>query len=303
MRIIFMGSPEFSVVALSSILNNTEHKIVGVYTRVPKPAGRGKVLTKTPIHTVAEMHGLTVYTPKSLKRIEEQDKIKELNPDVIVVVAYGLIIPKEVLSIPKYGCINIHPSLLPRWRGAAPIHYAILHGDSQTGVTIMQMNEGWDEGDILLQKKLSIDEQDNIETLSSKLSNLGGAMLVEVLNNIDNLVPIAQNEDNATYTNKIEDFHIDINETAEVACRRIRALYPRAFVFFNGKRLRILQASYYYDDSISSLRPSSVLNSGMHIKCKGNTILVPLVVQMEGKTLCSIKDFVCGYNVKDYSIT
>ena len=303
MKIVFMGSPEFSISALSCILNDTEHEITAVYTRMPKLAGRGKVLTKTPVHIVAERNNLTVYTPKSLKRSDEQDKVRELNPDVIVVVAYGLIIPREVLSIPKYGCINIHPSLLPRWRGAAPIHYAILHGDDQTGVTIMQMNEGWDEGDILLQKKLPIDEQDNIETLSSKLSNLGGSMLVEVLNNIDNLIPIAQNGDNATYTNKIEDFHIDANETAEVVCRRIRALYPRAFVFFNGKRLRILKASYYCDDNIKNLIPSRIFNSDMHIKCKSNTVLVPLVVQMEGKTLCSIKDFTCGHNVNGYSIT
>ncbi|QGR02287.1 methionyl-tRNA formyltransferase [Ehrlichia ruminantium] len=303
MKIIFMGSPEFSVTVLSCILDDTKHEIIAVYTRIPKPAGRGKVLTKTPVHNVAEVNGLTVYTPKSLKSSDEQDRIRELNPDVIVVVAYGLIIPKEVLCTPKYGCINIHPSLLPRWRGAAPIHYAILHGDNQTGVTIMQMNEGWDEGDILLQKKLPIDEQDNIETLSNKLSNLGGEMLLEVLNNIDNLVPTVQDGNDATYTNKIEDFHIDINETAEVACRRIRALYPRAFIFLNGKRLRILKAGYYFDDNVKNVASSRIINSEMHIKCKDNTILVPLIVQMEGKTVCSIENFICGYNVKGYSIT
>ena len=302
MRIIFMGSPEFSVSALCAIIEEKNHELIAVYTKIPKPAGRrGNVITKTPVHIVAEQHNIVVNTPRSLKHDDEQKKISELNPDVIVVVAYGLIIPQGVLSIPRYGCINIHPSLLPRWRGAAPIHYAILSGDEKTGVTIMQMNELWDEGDILLQRDIPIDEQDNIDTLSNKLSNLGSSMLIEVLDNIDNLVPIKQNNDDATYTNKIVDFHIDFNETAEYICRQIKALYPKAFFFFNGKRLRILKASCYSDSDVQNLKPGAVVNSKMNIKCK-DKVLVPLVVQMEGKNSCSIDDFVRGHNVLGCSI-
>lgn len=303
MKIIFMGSPEFSVPALCDLLEEKDHEVIAVYTRLPKPAGRrGKVLTKTPIHIIAEQNNIEVNTPKSLKHDYEQEKIFALNPDVIVVVAYGLIIPEAVLSIPKYGCINIHPSLLPRWRGAAPIHYAILSGDEQTGVTIMQMNELWDEGDILLQRDIPIDEQDNIDTLSQKLSNLGSSMLIEVLNNIDHLVPIKQNANDATYTNKIIDFHIDCNEEAQVICRKIRALYPKAFLFFNDKRLRILKANYCPDSDLQNLKPGTVINSHMHIKCK-NGVLIPLIVQLEGKNPCSINDFIHGYSISNSSIT
>lgn len=297
MKIIFMGSPEFSVSALCSIIEEESYELLAVYTKVPKPGGRrGNVLTKTPVHIIAEHNNIVVNTPKSLKHDDEQKKIAALNPDVIVVVAYGLIIPQGVLSIPKYGCINIHPSLLPRWRGAAPIHYAILSGDEKTGVTIMQMNELWDEGDILLQRDIPVDEQDNIDTLSKKLSNLGSSMLIEVLDNIDNLVPIKQNGDDATYTNKVVNFHIDFNETAEYICRQIRALYPKAFFFFNGKRLRILKASYYSDSNVQDLKPGTIINSKMNIKCKDN-VLVPLIVQMEGKNSCNIDDFVRGHSV------
>lgn len=297
-----MGSPEFSVSALSCLLEDGCHKVVAVYTKIPKPAGRrGRILTKTPVHIIAEQNNIEVNTPKSLKHDGEQEKILSLNPDVIVVVAYGLIIPQGVLSIPKYGCINIHPSLLPKWRGAAPIHYAILSGDDKTGVTIIQMNEQLDEGDILLQRDIPIDEQDNIDTLSKKLAHLGSSMLIEVLNNIDNLVPVKQSSDDATYTNKIIDFRIDFNETADVICRKVRALYPRAFLLFNGKRLRILKASYYSDSNVQGLNPGVVVNSRMNIKCK-NSVLVPLVVQMEGKNPCDIDDFILGYNVLNGSV-
>ncbi|MGN7619031.1 MAG: methionyl-tRNA formyltransferase [Ehrlichia sp.] len=302
MKIIFMGSPEFSVSVLCSIIERKSHEVIAVYTKIPKPAGRrGNVLTKTPVHIVAEQNNIVVNTPKSLKHDDEQKRISVLNPDVIVVVAYGLIIPREVLSIPKYGCINIHPSLLPRWRGAAPIHYAILSGDEKTGVTIMQMNESWDEGDILLQMDIPIDEQDNIDTLSKKLSKSGSSMLIEVLDNIDSLVPIKQNSADATYTNKIVDFHIDFNETAEYICRQIRALYPKAFFFFNGKRLRVLKASYYSDSGIQNLQSGTIINSKMNIKCKDD-VLVPLVVQMEGKNSCNIDDFIRGHDVLGCSI-
>ncbi|AAZ68255.1 methionyl-tRNA formyltransferase [Ehrlichia canis] len=302
MKIIFMGSPEFSVSALSYLLENESHEVVAVYTKIPKPAGRrGRILTKTPVHIIAEQNNIEVNTPKSLKHDAEQEKILSLNPDVIVVVAYGLIIPQGVLSIPKYGCINIHPSLLPRWRGAAPIHYAILSGDDKTGVTIIQMNELLDEGDILLQRDIPIDEQDNIDTLSKKLAHLGSSMLIEVLDNIDNLVPIKQNNDDATYAHKIIDFHIDFNEAADVICRKVRALYPRAFLLFNGKRLRILKTSYYSDSSVQDLKPGAVIDSHMNIKCKDG-VLVPLVVQMEGKNPCNIDDFILGYNVLNCSI-
>jgi methionyl-tRNA formyltransferase len=291
MRVVFMGSPEFAVGALNLVLKS-EHKIVAVYTKAPKPSGRGQKLTKSPIHVIAEESGIKVCTPTSLKSSVEQEQFRNFKPDVAVVAAYGLILPKEILNVPKYGCINIHPSLLPRWRGAAPIQHAILAGDQETGVSIMQLNGGLDSGPIFKQKKFLIEKNDNYKTLHDKLSVLGSNLLMEVLNKIEKQVPLEQNDDNACYADKVEDYKIYVSDTCEVAYRKIKAFYPKAFVKIENKRFRILDADFELNASLTSAQ-GEIINDNMHISLRGGT-LIPKVVQTEGRNPCNIEDFVRG---------
>ncbi|MCM1002284.1 methionyl-tRNA formyltransferase [Wolbachia pipientis] len=291
MRVVFMGSPEFAVGALSLLLKS-ENKIVAVYTKAPKPSGRGQKLTKSPIHVIAEENGIEVCIPTSLKSSAEQEQFRSFKPDVAVVAAYGLILPKEILSVPKYGCINIHPSLLPRWRGAAPIQHTILAGDQETGVSIMQLNEGLDSGPILKQKKFLIEKNDNYRTLHDKLSALGSNLLMEVLNEIEKQVPSEQNDDNACYADKVEDYKIYASDTCEVAYRKVKAFYPKAFIKIGNKRFRILDADFELNASLASAQ-GEIINDNMYISLRGGT-LIPKVVQMEGRNPCNVEDFVRG---------
>ncbi|HCE59657.1 MAG TPA: methionyl-tRNA formyltransferase [Wolbachia sp.] len=294
MKIIFMGSPEFAVIPLK-LLIHSQHEVIAVYTRAPKPANRGKKLTETPVHNVAKENNIEVCTVSSLKFSKEQEKFRSLAPDVAVVAAYGLILPREILNIPEYGCINIHPSLLPRWRGAAPIQHTILAGDQETGVSIMQMNEGLDSGPILKQERFSIKESDNYKTLHNKLSELGGHLLLEVLSEIQKRVPIEQDSNYACYADKIKDYRIYVDDTCEVAYRKIKALYPKTFVKIEGKRMRILDADFEVSTLLES-EQGKIINNSMHIKLKGGT-LIPKVVQMEGKKTCGIEDFIRGCKI------
>ncbi|WP_168455740.1 methionyl-tRNA formyltransferase [Wolbachia endosymbiont of Ctenocephalides felis wCfeJ] len=291
MRVIFMGSPEFAVSTLNLLLKSG-NEVIAVYTKAPKPSGRGQKLTKSPIHAIAEENSIEVCTPASMKSSAEQKKFRNFKPDIAVVAAYGLILPKEVLNIPKYGCINIHPSLLPRWRGAAPIQQAILAGDQETGVSIIQLDEGLDSGPILKQRKFLIGKNDNYKTLHDKLSKLGGDLLMEVLNKIDKQAPIEQNDGNACYADKVEDYKIYASDVCEIAYRKVKAFYPKAFVKIENKRLKILDADF--EASVSSTSgQGNIINDNMHISLESGT-LIPKVVQMEGRNPCSVADFVRG---------
>ncbi|MGL9717513.1 MAG: methionyl-tRNA formyltransferase [Wolbachia sp.] len=289
MRVIFMGSPEFAVSALNLLLKS-ENEVIAVYTKAPKPSGRGQKITKSPVHVTAEENGIEACIPTSLKSSIEQEKFRNFKPDVAVVAAYGLILPKEILNIPKYSCINIHPSLLPRWRGAAPIQHAILAGDQETGVSIMQLNEGLDSGPILKQKKFLIEKNDNYKTLHDKLSELGSGLLMEVLNEIEKQVPVEQNDDNACYADKVEDYKIYAGDVCEIAYRKVKAFYPKAFVEIENKRLRILDADFNVS---STSGQGEIINDNMHISLKSGA-LIPKVVQMEGRNPCSVADFARG---------
>ncbi|MFP3028751.1 MAG: methionyl-tRNA formyltransferase [Wolbachia sp.] len=288
MRIIFMGSPGFAVGALNLLLK-LQSEIVAVYTKALKPSGRGQRLTKSPVHIVAEKSDIEVCTPTSLKSSIEQEKFGNFKPDVAVVAAYGLILPKEILNIPKYGCINIHPSLLPRWRGAAPIQHTILAGDQETGVSIMQLDEGLDSGPILKQKKFLIEKSDNYKTLYDKLSELGSDLLLKVLNEIEKQVPLKQSDNDACYADKVKDYKIYASDACEIAYRKVKAFYPKAFIKVENKRIKILDAEF---EAFTSGQ-GEIINDNMHISLKGGT-LIPKVVQMEGGNPCDIKDFVRG---------
>lgn len=208
-----MGSSSFAVAPLLSLIWE-KYNVVAIYTKSPKPAGRGQRITKTPVHMTADKNNINVYAPSTFKVDNEIETFRNLHPDIAIVVAYGLILPKSLLGIPKYGCINIHPSLLPKWRGAAPIQHAILAGDRKTGVAIMQVNEQLDTGPIFMQSSVDIGTEGNYQTLHDRLSMLGS---------------VQQCTSGVSYADKIEDYRIYLHDSAEIACRKIKALYPKAF--------------------------------------------------------------------------
>jgi methionyl-tRNA formyltransferase len=229
MRLVFMGSPVFSVAVLAA-LKEAGHEIAGVWSQPPKPSGRGQKLTPTPVHAWAETHGLPVFTPQSLKGAEEQAQIAALKPEAIIVVAYGLLLPQAVLDIPKLGCLNLHASLLPRWRGAAPIHRAIQAGDSQTGVQVMAMEAGLDTGPVFATAVTPVLETDTTASVHDRLSALGARLIVESLPAIasGSLKPVPQGVEGITYAHKISREEARINWTAtasQVDCA-IRAFHP-----------------------------------------------------------------------------
>lgn len=226
-NIIFAGTPRFSVAALQALIESP-YNVVAVYTQPDRPQGRGRKLAPSPVKEEALKHHLPVYQPESLKNLEEQQKIRDMKADLMVVVAYGLILPKTVLEAPRLGCLNIHASLLPRWRGAAPIQRAIEQGDAETGITIMQMNEGLDTGDMLYKVSCPIHSHDTSETLHDRLATLGAEALLQTLTQLSTLTPEVQDASHATYAHKMSKQEAEIvwTESADVIARKIRAFNP-----------------------------------------------------------------------------
>ncbi len=234
LKVIFAGTPDFAAKHLQALLQS-DHQVCAVFSQPDRPAGRGKKLQASPVKQCAQQHNLPVYQPNSLRTLEAQEQIKALNADVMVVVAYGLILPAEVLETPKYGCINVHGSLLPRWRGAAPIQRAIWAGDKETGVTVMQMDMGLDTGAMLLKKSISISDEDTSAILYSKLEALGPPALIETLDNLTAITPEAQDDRLANYAQKLskQEAKIDWQENAEQLARNVRAFNPWPMAFFH----------------------------------------------------------------------
>lgn len=247
MNIVFAGTPEFAVSSLKA-LNESRHAVVAVYTQPDRPAGRGRKLLASPVKQYALEHGIAVRQPASLQDAEEQRRLASLNPDIMIVVAYGLILPQAVLDIPRLGCLNVHASLLPRWRGAAPIQRAIEAGDQSTGVTIMQMDAGLDTGAMLNKAETPIRADDTAATLHDRLANLGAETLLSTLDMLEQGECIGQPQDNeqATYARKLDKTEADIDWSlpAALLARKVRAFnpWPAACSSLNGKRLRILLA-------------------------------------------------------------
>ena len=241
MRIIFAGTPEFAVSPLKALLES-QHEIIGVYTQPDRPSGRGRTLHKSPVKQLAEQHKLPIFQPESLKDIQAQTLFRELHADLMIVVAYGLILPPAILSMPQYGCINIHASLLPRWRGAAPIQHAILSGDNMTGISIMQMDAGLDTGDVLFTQSCSIEAEETSQTLHDKLAILGSKTLIHVLEKFveGTIVAIPQPSAGVTYAHKILKEHakMDWQASAIDLERKIRAFnpWPIAFTHFQNDK-------------------------------------------------------------------
>ncbi|MBU6234216.1 MAG: methionyl-tRNA formyltransferase [Alphaproteobacteria bacterium] len=280
MRIVFMGTPQFAVPALDALVA-AGHNVVAVYSQPPRPAGRGQQVQKSPVQLCAEKHGIPVFTPKTLKTPEPQAEFAAHNADVAIVAAYGLILPKAVLDAPKHGCINIHASLLPRWRGASPIQHAIWMGDAQSGVTIMQMDVGLDTGAMLKKGTVPITQQTTCQQLHDALSAMGGKLVIEVLENINSLSPEKQDDAQSNYAPmlKKEDGKIDWSQPASRIDCQIRALnpWPGTFTTGGGKRLKVLEAR----PEAGSGPAGTVLNKAGHIAC-GKDALKLIRVQPDG---------------------
>jgi methionyl-tRNA formyltransferase len=295
MKIIFMGTPEFSVPILQALAK--AHDIVCVYCQPPRPAGRGKALRPTPVQQAAEALGLPVRHPSSLRSAEEQAAFASLNADIAVVVAYGLILPQPVLDAPRFGCVNIHASLLPRWRGAAPIHRAILAGDAETGVCLMQMDAGLDTGPVLLRAATTIGAEDTTADLHDSLSQMGADLVVSALPRLPLLVPVPQPEEGVTYASKIDksEARIDWHAPATVIDRQIRGLspFPGAWCESAGERVKFLRSRLAQGHGL----PGQVLH-GLTIACGSGAVEITLA-QREGKRPATTEEFLRGFALPD----
>jgi len=299
LRIVFMGSPEFSVPVLSALVD-AEHEIVCVYAQPPRPAGRGQKERPCPVHAYALEQGFQVRTPKTLKKNDEAlVEFRELDADLGVVVAYGLILPPEVLDAPKFGCINAHASLLPRWRGAAPIQRAILAGDDASGVCIMQMDEGLDTGAVLLREYTPISADTTAAGLHDRLSALSARLIVEAVSGMaaGKLEAMVQPEDGVTYAAKLEKSEglLAWSESAAYLERKVRALNPWPGVWFehSGERIKVLAAEFVEKDTAGDI-PGSVLDENFLISCVDGA-LRPTRLQRPGKKSMAVEDFLRGY--------
>lgn len=296
MRIIFMGTPEFAVPALYS-LHAAEHEIVAVYTQPPRPGGRrGKELTPTPVHKAADALGLPVRHPVSLRTPEVQAKLAALDADVAVVAAYGLILPQAVLDMPRHGCLNIHGSLLPRWRGAAPVQRAILAGDEATGITIMQMEAGLDTGPMLAREATPIDHKTTGE-LTAELAAIGARLMTEVLGDLSSYPPVAQDDALATYAAKIDkaEARLDFGKSAVQLEREIRAFAPSPGAWFelNGERFRVLAAELAEDTGIDAHDQGCAMDDRLTIAC-GDGAIRPTLIQRAGRPVMEVETLLRG---------
>ncbi len=286
MRIVFMGTPDYSVPSLSKLID-AGHEILAVFSQPDKPVGRKQVLTPPPTKVFASSHNIPVYQPDTLRDGEALNILKDINPDLIVVVAYGKILPKEILSLPKFGCINGHASLLPKLRGASPIQWAIVTGEDETGITVMQMDEGMDTGDILATVKARIFPEDTSGSLFDRLSVLTGDLLVKTIVDLENneIIPKKQDNSMATYAPIIKKdmAHLDFSNKADTLVNIIRGFnpWPVAYCFVGNRRLKIFSAkavtfkSGSFGEVISN-------NDRLIVSCGDNTAIEFLTVQPEG---------------------
>lgn len=295
MKIVFMGTPDFAVKALEALA--ARHEVVCVYTREPQEAGRGKKLTKSPVHEFAEAHGILVRTPKTLRSAEAQAELKALPADISVVAAYGLILPQAVIETFPLGCINIHGSLLPRWRGAAPIQRAIEAGDNESGITIMKVVEKLDAGDMLLKGAVPITVETTGETLHDAMAGLGAELIVKALDNWQNLHAEPQDERLVTYAAKIDkaESRLDFSMPAEVLERKIRAFnpYPAVYFEYGGERYKILRAKVVDETGDAG---AILAGAGRLVIACGDKALEVTEIQRQGKKKMPTEELLRGMN-------
>ncbi len=298
MKIIFAGTPDIAATCLQALLNS-EHDVVAIYTQPDRPQGRGKKLSPSPVKTLAIKHNIDLQQPTSLKAPEEKATLKQYEADVMVVIAYGLILPADILNIPRYGCINIHTSLLPQYRGPAPVQHSILKGDTQTGVTLMQMDSGLDTGPILQQRTCDIANNDTTETLLNKLALLGSETLLSTLKNIGSIKATPQDTSRVSYAGKINkvDAMIDWSRSAEEIDRAIRAYqpWPIAFSDIDHVRIRFFDARVLKQTSAGMPGEIVAINdNSLDIAC-GKNILRVTTLQLPNKKPMSVRDIINGH--------
>ncbi len=298
-----MGTPDFAAESLKALLKN-DYTVSAVFCQPDKKQGRGMKIAECDVKKIALQNNIKVYQPTTLKDNISVDIIKELNPDIIIVVAYGKILPESILSIPKYGCINVHGSLLPKYRGAAPIQWSVINGETETGITTMFMDKGLDTGDIILQEKILIGENETSEELFEKMMILGGEVLIKTLKLFEKgeVVRRKQSEDKATYASLLskEMGHIDFNKSAKEVHNLIRGLYswPCAYSLLNGKRFKILSSKI-----IANIdgKPGEVIFSdkknGFVVSCGDNCGISIEKLQFDGKKAMDVKDFFVGNTI------
>ncbi len=301
MRIVFMGTPDYSVKTLEALVT-AGHDIVGVFVQPDKPVGRKQILTPPPVKVCALEHNLPVFQPSTLRDGEALKILKGLNPEVIVVVAYGKILPKEILDLAKYGCVNGHASLLPRHRGASPIQWAIVCGDKVTGVTIQRMDEGIDTGDILSAVEVPITDDDTGESLFEKLSDISARLMVETLEGLEKgeIIPTRQPEEGANYAPilKKEMAHIDFNKTADEIDCLVRGFYswPCAYFWLEGKRVKVISCKKAGGTSKTA---GSIIecDKKLVIACGGGSSVELLEIQPEGSKRMMAANWLCGHKI------
>ena len=293
-KIIFMGTPHIAAQHLQHLIDNSLN-IVGVFTQPPRKKNRGMHIEESPVHQIAKKNNLQIFYPSSVD-YSIIEKINSLNPDIIIVVAYGIILPSELLDIPKFGCINIHVSLLPRWRGAAPIEHALLAGDIKTGISVIKISPKLDAGDVLYQESLKITEDMYSDELTSALTNLGKRTMLEVLPIIfeKNISSNKQDSKKVTYAKKFtsNDRKINFNNSTTQVYNHIRAHGPKpgSWFVYRGERIKILKATKHKDKG----QQSTILNNKFMLACNDGSIL-PTFIQREGKKAVEVKDFIKGF--------
>ncbi len=297
LRLVYMGTPDFAVPALKSLIE-AGHQIICVYSQPPRRAGRGQKERPSAVHAFAESHGIPVQTPKSLRDPDAQAAFTALDLDAAVVAAYGLILPPAILDAPRLGCLNIHASLLPRWRGAAPIHRALLAGDAETGITIMQMDEGLDTGDILLASPITISPSMTAADLHDSLSELGGHLVVDALDGLSNktLEATPQSETGACYAEKLDrsEGRLDWSRPAAHLARAVRAFtpWPGAWFEHGSDRIKVLEAC----EQAGAATPGTVIDDQLTIAC-GEGALRLLKIQRSGRGPVDAASFLRGYDL------
>ena len=316
MKIVFWGTPEYSLRSLE-VINNSNHELVGVITQPDKKRSRGNKLIPSPVKQYAIKNNILVMSPNQIKNNDDfSNQLKELKPDIFIVIAYGKILSKEILNIPKYGCWNAHASLLPRWRGAAPIQRALLSGDKYTGVGIMKMEEGLDTGDILIEEKIIIENNENLQTLKDKLSELSSKLIIKsidllnIKNNISELNLLNQLGLNRKikYANMItkSEYFLNLDDTAENIYKKVNGLFPRAYILFKNKNLKILKIKIlsenilnikYNKNQKAKVMIGIIKNEGIIISTKTFPILL-IEGKLEGKNIANKNNLIQQLNIK-----
>jgi methionyl-tRNA formyltransferase len=293
-----MGTPEFSIPVLKKLIESQDHKVVGVFTQSPKARGRGLIESDSPVHNLANSHNIPVYTPSTLRNREAFELIDPIEADIIVVVAYGFIIPENILNSKKHGCLNIHPSKLPKYRGAAPLQRTIINGEKSTAVCIMQMDTGLDTGGIILQENFELSARTTFAALHDKCAEIGAELLVKVLNEIDTLPRIPQSTNGVSYAHKLNKSESKIDWTSssyQIDCK-IRGMnpWPGTYFEYDGKIVKILQSNY--KDLKHTHKPGLIINDQFEVAC-GEGILLLEKLQLPGKAPLFASEFFRGFKV------